>query len=158
MATSNDKTHQTVIAMFNQSYEEITYYRTLEWKIVSSTIAVLVGVAFLASAKKEVPSAQKAFVQVVLVLFTAGVAAYGCWHIHKVHWRLTWNRNLRIRCEKSLGLFDDPGSKASERLLEKAKSEEATYWLGFEHLVCWWILIVLTAIYALYSIMSIKGN
>lgn len=144
---------QALIQLFKQAHAETMRYRDMEWRILVWTVTLLAGVAF-ATRISGILTVHKEAVKTLLSLFVLVAAIYGGWHIHRVHSRLAWNRQLRLRCEIALDLFSVPAN--GKPLLDKSDLEQkAGYWSGKGHLVSWWALIGLIALFALYAILTV---
>ncbi|KPA12179.1 membrane protein [Candidatus Magnetomorum sp. HK-1] len=152
MEVSISDKYQAILYLFNQSYEETKRYRDMEWKILSWTISLLAGIAILSKSLPTKPE-HELVIQTLLFLFTIVSAVYGCYHIHTVHVNLTWNRNLRLKCEKLLGLFEIHLDDKKPLLPKTFEFEEISYSSGLKHLLSWWGLIALTTIYTLYTVV-----
>lgn len=143
-----------LVALYQQFFEETRRYRNMEWKILLWTIALMAGIVAV-TRSVPVQSAHKPYVQTLLWIFTIGAAAYGIWHIWFVHKQFIWNRNKLKMCEKIFKFFENNVYNTNSilpRELEKAVPRSH----GLPHLISWFALIALTAIYAIYSIIFIK--
>jgi len=143
-----------LIALYREIFAEIRRYRDMEWKIVLWTVVLMGGIA-TAVRLTSIQQDHKPYIKTLLCIFTVGVAIYGGWHIHHIHKRLTWYRNLRRKCDRIFRFFDDK-TYSDEAILPKKwkfKDEDISYSEGLKHLISWWILIALTTIYALYTIV-----
>jgi hypothetical protein len=140
--------------MFNQAYEETKRYRDLEWKTVYWTVGLLAAIVTASRLAPIVPD-HKVVIQTLLFLFILAVTGYGAWHIHYIHRKLTWNRNIRRRCQIDLGLFDLAMSDGRPCLPAELR-KRVSYSLGLTHLISWWGLMALTAIYTGYCVIYMK--
>jgi len=155
MQLSNEVKIQALIELFSQSYQEIVRYRDLEWKISYWTVGLLAGIV-TATQLVAIPVVSKTYIQSLLFIAAIIISIYSAWHIHFVHKNLTWNRSLRIKCEKYLKMFDNDEYGDKSLLPVNMSLEKVSYWNGAGHLVSWWGIILLTTIYTLYSIMHLK--
>jgi len=149
-----------LMSLYKETFAEIRRYRDMEWKILLWTV-ILMGGIVTATHLAPVKEAHKPYVQTLLYVFTVVAAIYGGWHIHFAHKRLTWYRNIRRRCDRVFMFFDDSiyDTRDSKPMLPRGwRDENVPYTDGLPHLISWWVLIALTAIYAVYSIAFIKPS
>lgn len=141
-----------LLELYRLTNDEIKRYRDYEWRILGYTVAILAAIAAL-SRVATIDPGHEPYIKTLLFVFTAVSAIYGGWHIHFIHRELTWNRNLRRRLEGTLEFYD-PGPYDPKSLLPPSwKGQTISYWHGKGHLFCWWGLIGLMVIYAVYSIV-----
>ena len=157
MEKLQDEKLTPLIALYREVFAEIRRYRDMEWKILLWTV-ILMGGIVTATRVAPIKESHKPYVQTLLCVFTIVSAIYGGWHIHSIHKRLTWYRVLRRKCDRIFMFFDENVYDKDAILPKKwkYKDEDITYKEGLRHLISWWVLIALTAIYALYSIAFMK--
>jgi|WetSurMetagenome_2_1015567.scaffolds.fasta_scaffold526405_2 hypothetical protein len=141
--------YSAIISLYKNTQREIDRYRDMEWKICYWTVILMTGTiaAFkytLDILSQDIINRYQTFIIVGFNTFVFVAAAYGCWHIHFVHESLTENRKLRRKLEKLLNL--------SNLLPKKWMEKEVRYFKGIKHLLTWWSLIVVSALFALILI------
>jgi hypothetical protein len=154
MEISQDEKIGILISFYQQVFEEMRRYRDIEWKILLWTV-ILMGGIVTATHLAPVKDIHKPYVQTLLCIFTVVAAIYGAWHIHFAHKRLTWYRNIRRRCDRIFEFFEENAydTQDCKPILPSGwRDENIPYTDGLPHLICWWGLIALMAIYAIYSI------
>ena len=147
---TQDQRAAALLALYREAYSETRRYRDHEWKITGWTLAVIAG-AIAIVAITEFPASIQPILKTLLSVFIVSAASYGSWHIHYAHARLTWYRGLRRRIENSLDFFKPAAYFPSDSILPEhwSQSPRVPYWEGRAHLMTWWLLIALTAIYAI---------
>jgi len=145
---------EAVIALFNQAYEETKRYEDMELRMAYWTVGLLVGVIGVTRIGPIVANSMIC-TQTLLAVFTVALGVYGVYRVLNLHGRLTWNRNLRMRCEKILGLFAVVEDGTS--LLEPYGPRPVGYTQGLVCVLLWCGLIVLTMGYSLYSVWYMAG-
>lgn len=140
-----------LLHLYHEVFEEMRRYRDMEWKVVSWTVFLMAGIV---AATRAVPVQEnhKPYIRTLLFVFTLAAAIYGAWHIYFIHKRLTWYRKLRRRCDRLLGFFNK-STYGQELLPKNWEYLDVRYSSGIGHLISWWGLIALTAMYALYSVV-----
>ena len=159
MELSENEKLTPLVAFYREVFAEIRRYRDMEWKILIWTV-VLMGGIVTATRIAPIKDSHKPYIQTLLCFFTIGSAIYGGWHIHYIHRRLTWYRKLRRKFDRIFKFFDKNVYDKEPVLPEKwkHKDEDITYKEGLPHLISWWILIILTAAYSLYSIFFMQPS
>lgn len=144
-----------ILSLYHQIHDEIKRYRDLEWQIVAWAVSIITGVIAIARFT-SVPIEHRIFVQCLLSLFVIVATLDGLWHLHWVHEKLTFNRNIRRKIERILRFYDEHVYSKESVLPKHWKNEQVPYNKGLTpHLVSFWILILLTALYAMYSIFFV---
>ena len=145
---------KVLIALYHEIFAELRRYRDMEYKVVSWTVLLLGGIIG-ATRIAPIQANHKVPIQTLLLVVTVLVAIYGGWHIHYLHARLTWYRQLRRKIDR-IFRFHDKNVYCSDSILPHIWKDEATditYFEGIRHLIQWWGLIALTTLYAIYSII-----
>lgn len=151
---NNDNKLHLLTSLYQQVYKEMRRYRDMEWKILLWTVILLAGVSTTTNIT-EIKDSHRPYVQTLLYIFIVTVAIYGIWHIISVHRRLTWYRNLRRECDRIFKFFETGiyDTHRNTTILPMSwKDEEVKFSDGRPHLICWFGLIILMALYAIYSV------
>jgi len=131
--------------------QEITRYRDYEWKITSWTIAIIGGIV-AATQAIAFEDAHRGVVKTLLVVLTVVVAGYGIWHLCFVHSKLTENKMIRRELDGVLKFFEMNVYAECSLLPDRWNRQPIRFWQAKVHLLSWWGLIVVAAVYAMYAI------
>ena len=159
MKCSDSQRHQALLHLYDHTHAEITRYRDYEWKITSWSLVLFAGIVAATNAV-PVHATHRVCVQTLLMVITVVLAAYGLWHIYFVHKQLVWNQCLRRRMEVFFGLFDEKLCDGKTILPAHWRPVVPPFFDHVSHIGTFWSLIVLGAIYVLYSIryMNVLAN
>ena len=133
--------------LYKQVYGEVVRYRDMEWKVSLWTLALLSATTAIKYPSAALPQCFNWMAKVAVIAFIVCVAIYGSWHLHFIHRELTGQRNSRRTLERSLGLSDATRNGGVALIPEKWSKGTVPYSKGLPHLLSWWFLIAIVAIY-----------
>ena len=154
MMIRDEDRNTVLLALYQQTNQEITRYRDYEWKMVVWTIVLMAGVVTAVRTMTTVPSSHKISIQILLCLFTGVAAIYGIWHIRFIHIQLIWNRILRRKIERVLEFYEEGAYLQQDSILPSSwANEEPKFWEAKTHLWSWFILVGCITLYTIYCIV-----
>ena len=154
LEVSEDLKRPAFLALLDQTHQEITRYRDMEWKVTTWTVALIAG-AYAAERVTPQGGCLGCLSRFLLSAFTVLVGSYGCWHLYFLHRELTGQRRLRRKLEMFGEFYTVDSYIEGESLLHKRLfGQEVLFTQGLPHLISWWGLIVLMISFANLSIWA----
>lgn len=148
--SDSDKVH-SLIALYNLCNTEIIHCKDLEWKLAIWTTALYVGIITLTHSTPSVsPHTHIPYLKTLIIIFSLVVAGYSVWAIYHRHQRLTEYRNIRRKCSRILGYFDNKVYFEGAFFPSEYKNKDVSFTIGIKYLILWWGMILMQCAYSIY--------
>jgi hypothetical protein len=143
-----------ILSLFNHVNSEITRYRDLEWRVTAWVVAIIAGVTASPHLASLTKLSYYCGMKLFATLFVFATAGYGIWHIIYIHKQLTIQRKVR----RDIGIllrFYEKGIYSKNFSLPASWDKETTFEEGKEHLISFFVLIIVVSIISLFIIWNI---
>ncbi len=151
--TKHEGDRELLANLYNNVYEAIRNYKSLQWQVVILVVGMFAGIIGLAQSS-TLSMMTKPFLQWLFSIFCVWVAVASTWFIHHTTNRLVKQRRLRRRIEDIFGFFNEGIYGQGSVLNSDWKVKPVSYWQDLGYLLSWWITIWVCTIFTLFVIWS----
>jgi hypothetical protein len=154
--SSELRSKDSILALYNSVQNDIAYYRSWEWNITLYYAVLSTGIIGLVTDEKINRLIREwhlwglTIIQFVALLFSI-------YHLHRTHYWLAINRQLRNKLERLLGFFDKGEYITNDSVLPQNYNRNSNYYkIGLnEYIFPFMLFLVIYELVTIYIIWTV---